>query len=94
MWTTSDKLDLIKMAELARSYYGESDLADVEFLSWEYYKNPTGLVVGYAAYNGDNDLIAQVVAAPVQLLYKDRYINASFSFNTITHPAYRGRGIY
>lgn len=93
-WKTSEYLNLVEMSELGRSYFGEGELSDPEFLRWQYLDNPNGRVIGYVARNEAGKIIGQYVVAPISIRCEQQILPASFSLNTLTHPEYFGQGIF
>ncbi len=50
--------------------------------------------LGYLAYNGQNEPVAYYGVMPCRLQYKDRILLAAQSGDTMTHPAYRNKGLF
>lgn len=98
MWTmekfTMDKLESI--AELAQEHYGsENDIASVEYLRHEYFKNPAGNVQMRIAWNDEKkEAAGQYAAIPIWLKIGHVKKKCLMSVNTLTREEYRGQGIF
>jgi GNAT superfamily N-acetyltransferase len=74
-----------------------SDLHDkdwwLEWWRWKYQHNPAGSPIIWVA-EADDRLVAQYAIIPVKMKMGDRIITGSQSVDTMTHPDYRGRGMF
>ena len=66
---------------------------DAAFLSWSYRDNPDGLAVGFNALHRD-EVVAHIVMQPFRAHFDDRLERGLLAYNTATHPAHQGRGLF
>lgn len=64
-----------------------------EYLSWLYWKNPEGSVVGFDAWDGEK-LAAHYVCIPATIALYGKTCKAMLSLNTATHPDHQGKGLF
>lgn len=62
------------------------------FRHW-YVENPCGRAISFNAFDGDK-MVAHYVCVIKQLLIDGRVANGILSMATVTHPDYRGRGLF
>jgi len=62
------------------------------FRNW-YVKNPCGKAISFNAFDGDK-MVAHYVCIIKQMLIDGRVVNGINSMATVTHPDYRGRGLF
>lgn len=67
---------------------------DVDMLRWQYAQNPDGTIVGFEAVAPDGSGAAHYVAQPLQARIDGRLERGLLSFNTATHPAHQGKGLF
>ncbi len=65
----------------------------VAFLDWQYRQNPSGSVIGFDAFWGD-EVAAHYVTIPVEYILGDEEIRGLLSLNTATDPGHQGRGLF
>lgn len=94
MWHLSPDLQNSEMAELARLYYGDVEIAHEDFLAWQYQQNPHGQVIGNVARDNEGHVISQYLLMPKDVWYSGEIIKGSHSLNTLTHPEYAGQGLF
>lgn len=89
-----NKLDAV--AELAQAYYGQdNDIADANYLHYEYFLNPAGKAVVYIAWDMQNQMAAgQYANVPIRLKSGNIEMTALMSGNILTGEQYRGQHIY
>lgn len=63
-----------------------------EFRHW-YVENPCGRAISFNAFDGDK-MVAHYVCIIKQMLIDGRVANGILSMATVTHPDYRGRGLF
>ena len=85
---------LEELVALARVEYGESEIANANYLRWQYLDNPAGKAVVVAARAYSGELAGQYVVIPLQFKLDGNVVNGSLSLNTLTHPDYRGQGLF
>ena len=69
------------------------DKFSFEFLKWQYADNPTGAIVGYNAYWGE-ELAAHYVTMPIYMNVNGQKTLGLLSLNTATHPDHRGKRLF
>ena len=91
---------------LARDYMpgdevGISGLFDIVFgrkinlglWKWRYLKNPYGRAIIRVMFD-EEQMVGHYAVIPVPLCVKGKVYRAAFSMTTMTHPDYRGKGIF
>ncbi|MDB2701317.1 GNAT family N-acetyltransferase [Alphaproteobacteria bacterium] len=63
------------------------------YLEWLYFKNPTGTVVGFDAFDEDV-LIGHYSLIPSEVLIKGVKTRSLLSLNTAVHPNFRNKGLF
>lgn len=64
-----------------------------EFMQWQYYNNPAGIAKSWVAKHNGN-VVANVTAIPHKLFINGKVENGWRVQDVITHPEYRGMGLY
>ena len=64
-----------------------------DYLAWLYCENPSGVAVGFDAWDGEV-LAAHYVCIPIAISLHGRRVQALLSLNTATHPKYQGQGLF
>lgn len=62
------------------------------FRHW-YVENPFGRAISFNAFDGDK-MVAHYVCIIKKMLIDDRVVDGMLSMATVTHPEYRGRGLF
>lgn len=88
------KNSLQDLVVLARVEYGESEIADPDYLRWQYLENPAGEAVVVVAHADTGELAGQYVVIPLEFRIEGKVVKGSLSLNTLTHPNYRGMGLF
>jgi GNAT superfamily N-acetyltransferase len=65
-----------------------------ELLRWQYRDNPSGTIVGWNAIAPDGSIAAHYVVQPLEASIEGRDERGALSFNTATHPAHQGKGLF
>lgn len=86
--------NLDELVNLARIEYGDSEIANPEYLRWQYILNPAGKAIVVGARSDSGELAGQYVVIPLLFRIDGRIEKGSLSLNTLTHPDYRGRGLF
>ena len=83
-------------AEMYCSHYGpEDDIADPEYLDYEYYQNPAGPTLGELAWNEAKQEAASGYAmVAVSMRYDGKDEIGFCGANSMTRETYRGQGVY
>ena len=65
-----------------------------ESLRWQYRDNPAGTVVGHDAIAPDGTIAGHYVLQPLAARVDGAVERGLLSFNTATHPAHQGKGLF
>lgn len=89
----SDK-DFDQLVELQNAVYEKEGkkFSQDRFKHW-YIENPFGRALSFNAYDGDK-MVSHYVCIPKKLLINGRVVDGILSMATVTHPDYRGRGLF
>jgi GNAT superfamily N-acetyltransferase len=72
-----------------------TEVANAGFLRWQYLDNPTGKAIVWLAREiAKGRLVGSYAVIPIPLKIGDKEIVGSLSLNTMTHPEFRGKGIF
>jgi hypothetical protein len=82
-----------RLAELSKLTYAGKEISDPDYLHWEYVTNPDGIAVMNVAESGQ-DIISQYIVLPRSFSLNGTPLMGSLSVNTLTHPAFRGHGLF
>lgn len=85
---------LDELVALARLEYGDSEMANTDYLRWQYLENPAGDAIVIIARADNGELAGQYVVIPIWLRLGTDRVKGSLSLNTLTHPNYRGMGLF
>lgn len=90
---TSNK-EMAQLVELQNTVYKERGLVFTidDFTQW-YLNNPVGKVISFNAFDGDV-MTAHYACIPTLMQIGDRTVRGIKSMATVTHPNYRGRGLF
>ena len=87
--------DAPSVLRLARDVWGDVEVADADYLEWQYERNPAGKVIAQLAREGAGGrVVAQYVTVPVRVQLAGHIYTASIALNVATDAPYRGRGIF
>ena len=94
VWFSYAKLhEIIAMTQ--RQYGPDNDIANEDFLRYQYFKNPAGdALIDLAVDVQDGALAGQYVVWPMRFLIHGQLRQSSNSLNTLTGKKYRGQGIF
>lgn len=83
-----------QLVELQNEVYKERGLTFTReiFKHW-YIDNPYGHAISFNAFDGDK-MVAHYVCAIKEMLIDGRIVKGILSMATVTHPDYRGRGLF
>lgn len=86
--------ELKQLVELQNEVYMGTGhtFQSVGFRHW-YIENPCGRAISFNAFDGDK-MVAHYVCIIKQMLIDGRVVNGILSMATVTHPDYRGRGLF
>lgn len=82
-----------RILELSESTYAGREIADSSYINWEYLNNPDGVAVIKVA-ESLGKIVSQYVVLPRRYIINGNIKKGSLSVNTLTHPAYRGHGLF
>jgi hypothetical protein len=85
-----DREGILRLAEL--TFPGE-DLASPDFLAWMYDRNPNGRAIEFVTKSGAL-VTGHCAAVPMRCKLGEDVRPASIAVNGMTHPDFRGRGIF
>ena len=97
MWEVVDYNhdDLDKLVDLIKENYGDIEIANKEFLIWQYELNPDGkAIIKLAVDNINNAVVGHCAVIPVSLKVGNEVIKGTLAINTLTKKEYRGQGIF
>lgn len=98
MWNAIeyDNCYLDEMLQMTVEQYGEeNDISNRDFLTHQYFENPTASALIYLAWDDEQSRIAgQYVVSPMRFRVEGQTQKCVNSLNTLTRNAYRGRGIF
>lgn len=87
---------LKQIIEMTKEYYGEeNDIANEDYISYEYFKNTNGNALMRIALDEEKNIVAgQYVAIPMKMKVNEKNIDCLMSVNTLTKSEYRGQKIF
>ncbi|HTD34284.1 MAG TPA: GNAT family N-acetyltransferase [Candidatus Elarobacter sp.] len=88
-----DDPSLERSAALLRAVFPSAHYT-AELLRWQYRDNPAGAIIGWNAVAGDGSLAAHYVVQPLDARLDGVAERGALSFNTATHPAHQGKGLF
>ena len=88
-----DEASLERSAELLRTVFGGAGF-HAGLLRWQYRDNPAGTIVGWNAIAPDGSIAGHYVVQPLQASVEGSAERGALSFNTATHPAHQGKGLF
>lgn len=91
---TSRLADVPSLAAFLREEYPDGDIANNEYLKWEYVENPSGRAYLAIAKNDEGIMAAQYALIPQEVIWGDNSFKASLSLNTLTSKKFRGKGLF
>jgi GNAT superfamily N-acetyltransferase len=81
------------LSALAEIIFPGEDVSDPRFVCWMYEQNPSGRALEYVTLN--KGLVSGHIAAlPLRYQLGSRTALGSVAVNAITHPDYRGKGVF
>lgn len=92
VFNTDEELD--QLVELQNEVYKEKGhvFSRESFKHW-YVENPFGNAISFNAFC-DDKMVAHYVCIPKKMLIEGRVVDGLLSMATVTHPDYRGRGLF
>lgn len=91
MWNDSDEASILA---LVRRNYGDYDTSFPEYFDWEYRKNPAGRAIIGCGKASDGTVVTALATVPTPVLFRGEKLPACQLVNGMTHPDYRGRGLF
>lgn len=86
--------DVAPLSKFLKDEYPEGDIANEEYLRWEYLDNPFGKAFISCTRNSEQVIASQYAVIPVEVIMDGKTVNASLSLNTLTAKEYRGKGLF
>ena len=88
------KEELQQLVDLQNEVYRERNLNfTVDFFKQWYIANPYGRVLSFNAFDGDK-MVAHYACIPTKMILGDSVVEGLHSMATVTHPNYRGKGLF
>lgn len=86
--------ELQQLVDLQNEVYRERNLIFTvdTFKRW-YIENPFGRVLSFNAFDGDK-MVAHYACIPTKLVFGNSVVDGIHSMATVTHPDYRGKGLF
>ena len=81
------------LAALAEIIFPGEDISDPRFIRWMYEQNPGGRALEYVTLSGSL-VSGHIAALPFRYKLGPRTVTAGLVVNAITHPGFRGKGIF
>ena len=96
MWRAFDyeSSDFNSMLLLMKDNYGDVEIANKNFIEWEYFKNPSGDAIIKVARNENNDVVGQYILSVMDFKIFEKMVKATLSLNTLTNKNYLRLGIF
>ncbi|MBP6648655.1 MAG: GNAT family N-acetyltransferase [Bacteroidia bacterium] len=85
--------DFRRLIELTNQTYSGQEIADANYLTWEYHLNPDGQSIIFVAED-QGKIVSQYLVLPRTYKIRDEKVKGSLSVNTLTHPNYRGKSLF
>ncbi|HRH65834.1 MAG TPA: GNAT family N-acetyltransferase [Bacteroidia bacterium] len=85
--------DFQRLAGLTAKTYPGREIADAGYLNWEYLQNPDGKALVCVAED-EKTVVSQYLVLPRWYRINGSPVKGSLSVNTLTHPDYRGKGLF
>lgn len=86
--------EFAQLVELQNIVYKERGLKfSIEGFKYWYVTNPVGRVISVNAFENDK-MVAHYACIPVEWIISGRIVKGIHSMATVTHPDYRGRGLF
>lgn len=74
--------------------YEDKKKFNYDYISWLYRDNPDGVIIGFNAFDDDNNIIAHYALLPKLARFKNKDIKIALSLNTATSKKAQGRGYF
>ncbi len=85
--------NFLRLAELAQTTYAGREIANADYLAWEYASNPSGRAHVFIAETSGS-VAAQYIVIPIKYTINGKETSGSLSVNTLTHPSYKGNELF
>ena len=82
-----------RLVELSETTYHGREISDQVYLGWEYIQNPDGLAL-ITTGEIERKIVSQYIILPRSFSVDNKILKGSVSVNTLTHPHYRGKGLF
>lgn len=93
LYNYEDDADVCRLFELV---FGKTMGKTESFnhFKWEYHLNPAGKAIVYVIRNTKGQIISVYSAIPLRMKLMSATAQASLSFDSMTHPQYKGQGLF
>jgi GNAT superfamily N-acetyltransferase len=88
-----EKATIGQYVDLFRDAFHRDTKFTVDYLTWQYLKNPHGRAIGIDAFEEDQ-LVAHYCIIPRNYIHNERLYRSALSVNTATHPEHQGKGLF
>src|SRR5450432_2238071 len=82
-----------RLVNLSKTTYNGREISDTIYLQWEYNLNPDGTALITIA-EAQNKIVSQYLILPRKYSIDNKIFMGSLSVNTLTHPDFRGIGLF
>ena len=85
--------DIPDCSDLLGKNFDSHNFFSEEYLSWLYFQNPLGKVLGYNAWN-DRNIVAHYATIPIRILRNGITEKSLLSLNSVTDSNFRKQGLF
>ena len=85
---------LQKVVDLFTITFYWSNKYTLDYLRWQYFDNPNGIVVSYNAFAENGELAAHYATIPINMIIDGKIEKGLLSLNTATHPNHQGHRLF
>ena len=83
-----------QISDFLTSVYDDKKKFNYDYLSWLYRDNPDGEIIGFNAFDKDNNIIAHYALLPKLANFQNKNIKIALSINTATSKNAQGKGYF
>jgi len=91
--TSITEESIVRYSKFLSMVFSNNTKFSPDFIRWLYADNPSGEVIGYDAWLGD-ELVAHYATIPVEYLINNQRHKGLLSLNTATHKDHQGKGLF
>ncbi len=89
----SNSEDMQRLVSLQNVVYKGKHHFEEDLFKYWYLDNPNGKVISFNALDEDV-IVAHYAVIPIEMLVENRLVKGALSMATVTHPDYRGKGLF